>query len=326
MRRLLSFVVKAAISAVLLYFSLRRVDLGHIGERLAGLDWRWLAAVLVLMTVQVCFNALRWRGIVEVCGVALRVRAALAYTFVGQFFSQVLPSTIGGDAMRVWLLARDAGAGWSAAIYSVFIDRVVGVATLATLVTVCLPWTLVRVQDPVARLALVALGIGALFATFVFLALGHRRLTILERWWPTRHLATISRLAWKLCTSSAAPKVATIAISVHLLTVLETWAAARAAHASADVVEIMFVVLPVILVATIPISIAGWGVRESAMVMAFSYAGLAESDGLIVSLIYGAGTLALGIAGGIVWVASGYKWSSVTAAEAETLDHEKSGT
>ena len=42
----------------------------------------------------------------------------------------------------------------------------------------------------------------------------------------------------------------------------------------------MLLVLPVILVATIPISIAGWGVRESAMMVAFSYAGLAETDGL----------------------------------------------
>ena len=204
-------------------------------------------------------------------------------------------------------------------------DRVVGVAALATLVTVCLPWTLALVQDPIARVALVAIGVGALFAAAVFLSLGHSRLTIMERWWPTRHLATASRLAWKLCTSSAALKVAAIAIVVHLFTVFEAWAAARAAHASVDIVQTLFVVLPVILVSTIPISIAGWGVRESAMVMAFSYAGLAESDGLIVSIIYGATTLAIGAAGGIVWVASGHKWSSVTAAETETLAHERSG-
>ena len=317
MRRLLSFLIKAAISALLLYLSLRRVDLSHVGQRLSDVDWSWIAAVLVLMAVQVALNAWRWREIVGVCYVTLRTSTALGYSFIGQFFSQVLPSTIGGDAVRMWLLAR-GGAGWPAAIYSVFIDRVVGVAALATLVTVCLPWTLALVQDPIAR-------VGALFAAAVFLSLGHSRLTIMERWWPTRHLATASRLAWKLCTSSAALKVAAIAIVVHLFTVFEAWAAARAAHASVDIVQTLFVVLPVILVSTIPISIAGWGVRESAMVMAFSYAGLAESDGLIVSIIYGATTLAIGAAGGIVWVASGHKWSSVTAAETETLAHERSG-
>ena len=46
-----------------------------------------------------------------------------------------------------------------------------------------------------------------------------------------------------------------------------------------------------ILIATIPVSIAGWGVRESAMILAFSYAGLAESDGLIVSILFGVANL-----------------------------------
>ena len=48
-----------------------------------------------------------------------------------------------------------------------------------------------------------------------------------------------------------------------------------------------FVVLPIFLVSVVPISVAGWGVRESAMVMAFAYAGLMDSDGLIVSLLFG---------------------------------------
>ena len=77
---------------------------------------------------------------------------ALRYTTIGQFFSQVLPSTVGGDAVRIWLLAR-GGAGWPIAIYSVLIDRVVGVTVLAILVTGCLPWTFQLVHDPAARTA-----------------------------------------------------------------------------------------------------------------------------------------------------------------------------
>lgn len=141
MRRLLSFLAKAAISALLLYLSLRRVNLDSLGQRLSELDWRWVAAIFVTMVVQVGFNALRWRDIAEVCGARIRAITALGYTFIGQFFSQVLPSTVGGDAVRIWLLAR-GGAGWQTAIYSVLIDRVVGVTALATLVAACLPWTL----------------------------------------------------------------------------------------------------------------------------------------------------------------------------------------
>jgi hypothetical protein len=76
------------------------------------------------------------------------------------------------------------------------------------------------------------------------------------------------------------------------------------------------------LIATLPVSIAGWGVRESTMVLAFSYAGLAESDGLIVSILLGVLNLAVGAIGGIVWVASGYRWRVVKKIETDTLAHD----
>jgi len=97
-----------------------------------------------------------------------------------------------------------------------------------------------------------------------------------------------------------------------------------AAHATVDFIQVLLLVLPVFLISTVPISIAGWGVRESAMILAFSYAGLAESDGLIVSILYGAAILGIGAIGGIVWIASGYRWRSVKIIEAETLAHDPS--
>jgi hypothetical protein len=59
------------------------------------------------------------------------------------------------------------------------------------------------------------------------------------------------------------------------------------------------------------ISIAGAGVREGAMMLASSYAGLADSDGLIISILFGLVNLMIGVIGGIVWVASGYQWRSI---------------
>ena len=247
----------------------------------------------------------------------------MRYGFIGQFFSQVLPSTVGGDAVRIWLLARGE-AGWPIAIYSVLIDRVVGVSALAIMVVACLPWTLNLIHDPIARLALTLIGFGTLGAALAFLALGIPQLQVLQKWWLTRHLATASRFAWRLCRSTAGIRVAWLSLAIHLMTVIVTWGAAMAAHAAVDFAHILFLVLPVILIATIPVSIAGWGVRESAMILAFSYAGLAESDGLIVSILYGLVSLGVGAIGGVVWVASGYRWRSVKTIEADTLKHDHS--
>ena len=64
----------------------------------------------------------------------------------------------------------------------------------------------------------------------------------------------------------------------------------------------LLLVLPVLLIAAIPLSIAGWGTRETAMVLAFGYAGLPESDGLIVSVLLGIAMFAAGLVGGVIWI------------------------
>ena len=310
MRRLASFLAKAVVSALLLYLSLRRVNLGSVGQRLGELNFGWITLILFALCIQTLLLAWRWREIAAVCGARLRPTAAIRYSFIGVFFSQVLPSTVGGDAARIWLMAR-GGAGWPTASYSVLIDRVVGVTVLAGLVVACLPWTLNLIHDPVARAALALIGFGALAGTMVFLALGMPALRVMERWWATRHLAAASRLAWRLCRSTGAgTRAAALSVAVQLITVIAAWGAAMAAHVSVEFSQLFFLVLPVMLIATIPVSIAGWGVRESAMVLAFSYAGLVESDGLIISILLGATTFAVGAIGGIVWIASGYQWRS----------------
>jgi uncharacterized membrane protein YbhN (UPF0104 family) len=314
----MSFSVKAIISVFLLYLALRGVDLGSIKERLGSLDFRWVTLSLFILCAQLALAALRWRQIVVICGARLPRAAALNYTFSGQFFNQVLPSTVGGDAVRIWLLAR-RGAGWPTAIYSVFTDRLVGVSVLAALVVACLPWSLAMIHDPMARAALAVIGFGALAGAMGFIMLGAMPLRLMERWWFTRHLAVVSRLAWRLCRSGTGAQVVWLSFVIHLLTVTIAWGVAMATHAAVDFFNVLFLIFPVMLVATIPVSIAGWGVRESAMVLAFSYAGLADSDGLIISILFGLVNLMVGVIGGIVWVASGYKRRSIETVATDAL-------
>ena len=78
-------------------------------------------------------SAIRWREVALACGAALAPRQALRFNLIASFFNQGLPSTVGGDAARIWLLAR-TGAGWWKATCSVLLDRFIGVLALTTLV------------------------------------------------------------------------------------------------------------------------------------------------------------------------------------------------
>jgi uncharacterized membrane protein YbhN (UPF0104 family) len=301
MRKLLSLLLKAAVSGVLLYVALNWVDIGAVAGRFNRIVPGWLVLGVLASLAQMALTAIRWQQILAQCGGRFGFGYLFRVCMIGAFFNQTLPSSVGGDAMRIWLVGKRAD--WRLATYSVLLDRLVGVIALAVLVIACLPWTLRLVTDPVGRAALLVIGGGSLAAGAMFLALGWRRLRFLHRWAPTRHLAATAAVAMDILR---APRrlsaIMAVSFVSHFTTVVSCWCAARAVGADLSLLNALYLVLPVALISIVPISIAGWGVREGAMVAAFAYAGLPQSDGLVVSILFGGMALVLGAAGGLVWV------------------------
>jgi uncharacterized membrane protein YbhN (UPF0104 family) len=212
---------------------------------------------------------------------------------------------VGGDSMRIWLFARK-GAGWASAIYSVLIDRIAGLFVLALIVIACLPFTFSLIHDPIARAVLLVIGVGVITGTLVFVLIGRHFRQLFDRWRLTRHLAAVSRISAALCSSHRdAAIVFACSVAIHLITAAAAWCCAKAIASPVSFAQILFLLPPVLLIATLPLSIAGWGVRETSFMFAFAYAGLAQSDGLAISILFGAASFIVGVAGGIVWIAYG---------------------
>ena len=301
MRKAISLLLKAAVSGLLLYFALQLVNLNTIADQLRQIKPEWLGLAVIALAAQTTLLARRWQRIVSQCGADMHFAVLFRFTIIGVFFNQTLPSSVGGDAMRIWLLGKQAD--WRVAAYSVLIDRVVGLVALASIVVVCLPWTFELVHDPVGRIALLVVGLGSLGGWLVFLMLGWERWRVLQRWTLTRHLAASATIAISLLRDPRAlGPIALISVLIHLLTALCAWCVARSVNADLSLINAVFLVLPVFLIAVVPISIAGWGVREGAMIAAFAYAGLPQSDGLVISVLLGISHLIVGVFGGVLWV------------------------
>ena len=280
MNRFLALAAKIAISAALLYFAFSRVeDVASIAGRLQQAKISWLVALVLSLAAQLVLVALRWRQIGQQCAAPFSVAKALRYVLIASFFNQTLPSIIGGDAARIWFISR-AGAGWKAAAYSVIVDRIIGLGVLVAIVVVCLPWLFELVPDSLDRAIVLLVDAAGVIATIAFLILGQAHWRWLERWWITRHIAGAAAVAlYVLSNWHSAAKIVGLSILVHLLTVAAIICAARAVAAPLEFGQALLLVPPVILVATIPISIAGWGLREGAMMTVFAYAGLLRADG-----------------------------------------------
>src|SRR5262249_37142483 len=149
-------------------------------------------AVLVTL-LQIFLGALRWREISDLCHAPLTDLLAFRYNVIGAFFNQTLPSSIGGDAVRLWLVQRSAG--WRAATYSILTDRAVGFIALALIIVASLPWSYGMIGDDRGRLALIFVDFSGLLGGLGFLLLAYLPWAWLKTWWPTRHIHACSEIA-----------------------------------------------------------------------------------------------------------------------------------
>lgn len=307
MRLITLSILKILVSVALLYFSLRKVDLAELVARLDVSSLGWMGLAVAVSFLQIFIGVLRWREISAECGAPLPIRQAMRFNVIGTFFNQTLPSSIGGDAVRLWLVAR-GGAGWRAATYSIFVDRAVGLIALAVVIVASLPWSYDLISDPRGRSALLIVDFAALAAGLGFLALGRLPFRWLKRWWATHHIHACSVIANRVLFNRAhGPKVAVLSLLVHVLAVVIAWCVVQSIAAPVLFSQIFQLVPPVMLITMLPISIAGWGVREASMGLAFGYAGLIVNEGVNISLLYGAVTFVVGAVGGLVWIFSAEK-------------------
>src|SRR4051794_9435020 len=307
MRRILLSALKILVSAALLYFALRKIDFLDLASRFDVASVGWIGLAVAVTFLQILVGALRWREISTDCGAPLATMQAFRFNLIGTFFNQTLPSAIGGDAVRLWLVAR-RGAGWRAATYSIFVDRAIGLIALAIVIIATLPWSYRLIDDPNGRSALLVVSFAALAAGGGFLILARLPWPWLKRWWATHHVHACSVIANRLIFSAErGPKLAVLSLLVHVLAVVIGWCVVRSIAAPVLFGQVFQLVPPVMLITMLPISIAGWGVREATMGLAFGYAGLATAEGVNVSLLFGAVSFLVGAVGGLVWIFSAEK-------------------
>ncbi|MGK7058558.1 lysylphosphatidylglycerol synthase transmembrane domain-containing protein [Bradyrhizobium sp. 1050_B9_N1_2] len=307
MRRILLSTAKILISGALLYLALRKVDLSELFSRLTATSLLWIAMAIAVTFLQIFVGVVRWREVSAECGAPLELGRAMRYNVIGAFFNQTLPSAIGGDAVRLWLVAR-AGAGWRAATYSIFVDRAIGLVALAIVVVASLPWSYGLITDPHGRSALLLVDFAALAGGVGFLIFGALKWSWLKTWWATHHIHACAVIANRVIfNAKRGPIVAILSLLVHVLAVVIAWCVVKSIAAPVSFGQTFLLIPPIMLITLMPISIAGWGVREATMGLAFGFAGLSANEGVNVSLLFGAVLFIVGAIGGLVWIFSAEK-------------------
>ena len=293
---------KALISLALVFWLGTRIDVAPVAQRFTQIDLAWLTLALAVFFAQLLATGWRYALIGRATGATLPARVALRLMLIAQFFSQTLPSAMGGDVVRA-VMAQRHGLSWGRAISAVLCDRGIALVVLLAIATLTLPLFHARVDAFWARRAMEILAAGTAvgFAVLV-LADDARR----ARYGRSRALRPIAMLIGDLRrVAFAAPesrRIVPLSLFVHVAVIATVWLLARALGLATGFVDCLLIVPPVVLATLAPVSIAGWGVREGAMVVGFGLVGMPEADALALSVAIGLAQIAIGLPGGVVWL------------------------
>ena len=302
LKQCLFALLKVAVSIGLLALLLRGTDLATVVAVLGRLPATAIATGLILMLAQFVVLGLRWWLVMAAIEAPIAFGKALSITFIGGFFNQVLPTSFGGDAVRMWQAHR-LGVGGQAAVIGVLLERINGLFGLVLLTALGAAYLGGDINNHAIRLSLLATLPVAVAGVLALATLDR----LPERWRQISALKEAARLARDsrrvfLAPATALPLLLLSMLS-HVLAAAAIYAFAEGLHLGLPFATCVALFSAVILVTTIPISFAGWGLREGAMVALFAFAGLGADTALALSLAFGAAYLVASLPGCALWLA-----------------------
>jgi glycosyltransferase 2 family protein len=180
---------------------------------------------------------------------------------------------------------KSQGGRLREAFYGVFIDRIVGLIglLLITLIANMIDPSLL----PTHIYYLVNGLILAAFAGF-FVLLALHKLPLLERWSFTKLFFDLSqrfRLVYK--TPKRISQQLGLSVLIHLLAMIAIFGIGHSVGINEPLVTYLVLIPPAILLTVLPLSFAGWGLREGALIFLFMSVGIDATLVLAMSILYG---------------------------------------
>ena len=303
-RRILWLLVKVVVSVTLLWLVIREIDSAAFGRHWRVMSVSSFGIALVLLMLQGPTLALRWQVVLQSIGASLPLSRLVRASYVGLFCNQVLPTSIGGDAVRIWQAHR-AGLDLRTAANSVFLERLSGLFVLTLIPAMVLP--LVWDEIPSATIRLGAIILPALSGSgLAAIALFGLRPARLNRLPFVREFGLLcADLRLVMASGASVAQLFVLGAASHLQAIAAACALGYGLGLPVDPLLYVALITLSLLAAIVPISIAGWGVREGSMITLFTAAGGTAEGALALSVLFGIAMLAAALPGGAILLFGG---------------------
>jgi len=309
----IQILVSGGIIALLLW----QIDLQQTAEIIRESQWAYVVVAFVMLIGTTWLVTWRWSALLAARGVHEPFSWLLSMYFVSYAVGQVLPTAVGGDAVRIIELARRRPDARATAAASVFMERTLGSAGTLILLAAGLALAVGRYDD-VQFLVILEVVFVAVMVVLGLLLFSRRLGLVLERrLFPLGRRIRLERplqsLYWAMHEYRTAPgtmaAVLGVTLVAQLIRVIGIWLCGEAV--GADVSPLVYIILgPLLfLVQMIPFTLNGLGVREAFFVLFLGRFGVPEDVAFAAGFLYFATSIATSLPGAFILL-----WKSVRPA------------
>jgi glycosyltransferase 2 family protein len=250
--------------------------------RQTNITWFWAAVILNVFIQAV--SALRFSYVAQTLNAKLKYAYALRVHFIGLWFNQIFPTGLGGDVVKAALLSRGVGGG--RAIRIAVLDRISGLVFLMFSILLLLIVYQRFLNNTSITFMLAMLSLGFFLTVIVLMATAVRVGSILHGKAIVAFFAVFSDLNRFRSGKALYQQIWTSAI-IHFNGIATYFLLAKSLGMDPGVVIFALLVPLVFLVALVPVSFAGWGLRELGAVSIFGWVGISSEQALALSVLFG---------------------------------------
>ncbi|MBI5826525.1 MAG: flippase-like domain-containing protein [Deltaproteobacteria bacterium] len=309
MKKILSIVLKAAVSLIILYALFRNIDTGALWTTAASVNRLSVAFTALLFIATQSVSTLRWSIILKK-DMEVSYPRLLSIYFIGMFFNNFLPTMVGGDLIKGYYLYKESGRG-DVSLASIFMDRYSGFAALMVITLAALAPGYPLIKDSGLPAFFVAL-IGGFFAVSLVIWVGPLHSWVM-RILSTIHFYGINRkiemfynvlMGYKRHYPILA-KIFFCSVFVQGGVIIGYYILGRGLGMDIGIGYFFLFIPLTTAISMIPISMSGLGIREGAFVYLFSRAGASKEQALTLSLMWFVMAAVVSIAGGVEYIRMG---------------------
>jgi len=229
----------------------------------------WILAMLVAATLVMAIQANRWKGL-SVQGPEIPFKTYYAYTAMGYFFNNLLPTGFGGDAVKSLAFGKKFNQT-SQSVSAVLLARIQGLLAMFLCFFIALPFALSKAEIPlVYTLIMTAASLACVI--FILLCLFSDKLPIPQ--FISNKFSFIGKLQNSLSIYRKHKKQILLSsldsLWLQLLTLFIAYAYFRAVGVDIDISILVVFTSITIVISMVPISLNGIGVREGTQVALFT--------------------------------------------------------